>query len=154
MDDEITAYIKANRGTYTDQAIRETLVAVGHDPGAIDEAFRRLGLVAPPDTADGAAASSGPSGLLELAWILFVLCGVAGLAGFLLAGSLGSGGSLSIFVGSYVGIGLVIVLLLRWAVPRFGLRGIWAVLLGLLLVPTFGGLMLGTCAVAFAIGRG
>jgi hypothetical protein len=33
MDEEVTAYIKANRGTYTDQAIRESLPAVGHDPG-------------------------------------------------------------------------------------------------------------------------
>lgn len=153
MEDEITAYIKTNQGTYTDQAIRETLVSVGHEPSAIDAAFRGLGLVAPPDTGEG-AAPSGPSGLLEIAWIAFVLCGLAGLAGFTLALSFSSGGSLPIFLGSYVGIGLLIIFLLRWAVPRFGLRGIWAVLLGIALVPIYGGLMLGTCAAAFAIGRG
>jgi hypothetical protein len=151
MDDEIAAYIKANRGTYTDQAIRETLISVGHEPGAIDEAFRQLGLVAPPD-AD--AAPSGPSGVVELAWIAFIIGGVTGLAGFAMASSFGSGGSLPIFLGLYVGIGLIIIFLLRWAVPKFGLRGIWAVLLGLVLVPVFGGLMLGTCIAAFSIGRG
>jgi hypothetical protein len=156
MDDEITAYIIANRGTYTDQAIRETLIAVGHDPGAIDEAFDALGLVAPPST-DGAAAGR-PSGLLEMAWIAFVIGGLAGLAGLALAGSASSGGSLPLSLGAYVsiyvGIGLLIMFLLRWAVPRFGLRGISAVLLGVALVPVFGALMLGTCGAAFAIGSG
>ena len=156
MDDEITAYIKANRGTYTDQAIRETLISVGHDPGAVDEAFHVLGLVAPPST-EGAAAA-GPSGLVETAWIAFVMGGLAGLAGLALAGQLSSGGSLAVAVGAYIGIyvavGLLIIFLLRWAVARFGLRGIGAVLLGIALVPIFGGLMLGTCIAAFGIGRG
>lgn len=71
-----------------------------------------------------------------------------------MAASFGSGGSLPIFAAAYLGIGFGIVLLLRWAVPRFRIKGIWAGLLGLALIPIFGALMFGTCVAAFSIGRG
>jgi hypothetical protein len=71
-----------------------------------------------------------------------------------MAASFGSGGFFPIFAVGYLGIGFAIILLLRWAVPRFGIKGIWAGLLGLALIPIFGALMFGTCVAAFTIGRG
>ena len=53
MDSEIDGYIRQNRSRYTREAIRAQLIAAGHDPTAIDEAWERLG--AP----SGAATSPG-----------------------------------------------------------------------------------------------
>lgn len=39
----IDDYIRANRGSYTDEAIRDNLVAAGHDPLAVEAAIRRIG---------------------------------------------------------------------------------------------------------------
>ena len=64
-----------------------------------------------------------------------------------------SGGSILVFLIAYIGIGLGIIFLLRWAVPRLGIKGVWAGLLGLVLFPVFGGLMFGTCAAAFNVMR-
>jgi hypothetical protein len=152
----IDDYIKANRGTYTDEAIRQNLLAAGHDSAAIDEAFGRLGPVDGSTTTQAARPSNETSGLVVFAWILFMLGGILGLVGIGMAASFGSGGSwaLPLFLIAYIGIGFGIILLLRWAVPRFGIRGVWGGVLGLLLVPFFGALMFGTCAAAFTIGRG
>ena len=146
MDPNIRDYIESMTGRYTPEAIRANLIAAGHDPAAVDAALAAL--------ASEREASSGPGdGLLAEAWILFIVGGVTGLAGFGMASSFGSGGSFPIFAAGYLGIGFAIVLLLRWAVPRFGIKGIWAGLLGLALIPIFGGLMFGTCVAAFAVGR-
>jgi hypothetical protein len=152
----IDDYIKAYRGTYTDEAMRENLLAAGHELAAIDEAFMRAGPLDGSTTTQAARASSETSGLVVFAWILFVLGGILGLVGIGMAASFGSGGSLPLplFLIAYVGIGFGIILLLRWAVARFGIRGVWGGVLGLLLVPFFGALMFGTCAAAFTIGRG
>lgn len=40
MDPRIDDYIRVNRGTYNDQAIREQLIAAGHDPAEVDTALR------------------------------------------------------------------------------------------------------------------
>lgn len=149
----IDEYIRNNRARYTDVAIRATLMAAGHDPAEIDEAFRRLGS-APPEASAAALAVKGMSALLAFGWLLFILGGIIGLLGIGMAASFGSVGSLPVYLIAYVGIGLGLVLLLRWAEPRLRIRGVWAALLGLLLIPIFGGLMFGTCAAAFAIGRG
>jgi len=154
MDPDPTAiddYIRVNRGTYTDDAIREMLITVGHEPAAIEEGFRRLGL----EPAWNPMPDPGPAtGLIAEAWILFTIGGLLGLAGFSMAASFGSGGSFPIFLVAYIGVGLGIVLLLRWAVPKLGIRGVWAGVIGVALVPIFGALMFGTCAAAFAAGRG
>lgn len=147
----IDEYIRNNRGTYTDEAIRATLISAGHDPADIGEAFRRVG-VAAPQAGAARPAVKGMSALLAFAWLLFVLGGIIGLLGIGMAASFGTIGSLPVYLIAYIGIGLAVVLLLRWAQPR--IRGVWAVVLGLLLIPIFGGLMFGTCAAAFAIGRG
>ena len=146
VDDEITSYIQANRGTYTDQAIREKLIAVGHEPTVVDAAFSKLGLVPPAD----APPMRGPSGLVELAWGAFIVGGVSGLLGFLLAGSSSAEGSLPLFLGSYAAAGLIIIFVLRWAVRKFDLRGLPAVLVGIALIPVFGALMIGTCSAGLA----
>jgi hypothetical protein len=146
MDPKIREYIDANHDRYTPEAIRANLIAAGHDPAAIDEEFAAI-------AAEREARSGPGDGLLVEAWILFIVGGVTGLAGFAMASSLGSGGSFPIFVVAYLVIGLGIILLLRWAVPRLRITGIWAGVVGLALVPIFGVLMFETCAAAFALGR-
>lgn len=148
----IDDYIRTNRGTYTDDAIRDTLVSAGHDRLAVDAAFRRVGYgpawnPGPPSAPDG-------GGLIAEAWILFGVCGLLGLGGFAMASAFSSTGSFPLFLIVYIGLGLGIVLLLRWAVPRLHIRGAWAVVIGFALVPIFGALMFGTCIAAFGIGSG
>jgi hypothetical protein len=141
----IDDYIKANRGTYTDQAIRDNLVAAGHQPAAIDQAFERLGV-----EASAGQPRKPATGLVTFAWILFVLGGLFGLFGFGAGGSYTAGASIPIYVLIFAGVGLLLIFLLRWAVPRFGISGIGAGLIGLALVPIFGALLIGSCAAAFA----
>lgn len=148
MDPNIRAYIESMTGRYTPEAIRANLIAAGHDPAAVDAALAAVA------SERAASSDDGPGdGLLAEAWILFIVGGVTGLAGFGMASSFGSGGFFLLFAAGYLGIGFAIILLLRWAVPRFGIKGIWAGLLGLALIPIFGGLMFGTCVAAFAVGR-
>lgn len=155
MDPKIDAYIRENREKYTGEAIRDQLIASGHDPAAVDEAIQRLGLAAPaaPETA-ARPRVAGMSALVAFGWLLFIVGGITGLLGMAMASSFGSNGSLPIFLIGYVGIGLAIALLLQWAVPRFRIGGVWAALLGVALIPVFAGLMLGICVAAFAASRG
>ena len=145
---EIDDYVRTNRGTYTDEAIRDTLVSAGHDPAAVDSALAASGAQTTWDPEPAAATT--PSGLVSEAWILFIVCGFLGFVGFSMGMSFSGNGSLGIFAIGYIAIGLAIVMLVRWAVPRFGIKGIWAVLLGFAMIPMFGALMLGTCVAAFA----
>jgi hypothetical protein len=140
----ILDYIQANRGTYTDQAIRENLVAAGHEPAAIDAAFAHLGVAAPAGQPPMPA-----TGLVTFAWILFVIAGLIGLAGFGFNGPDISVGSAPIFVLAFGGVGLALILLLRWAIPRFGISGGGAWLIGLGLLPAFFALLYGSCAASF-----
>ncbi|HTI29585.1 MAG TPA: hypothetical protein VL687_04435 [Methylomirabilota bacterium] len=143
---DIDAYIRANRGTYTDEAMRDALIAVGHDASAIEAAFGRLGF----QPGWNPIPDPGPAtGLVAEAWILFIVGGLTALTGFLAASGFNSSGSLPLFLVAYLGIGLAIVLLVRWAVPKLGIRGAWAAVIGVALVPIFGTLMVGTCAAAF-----
>jgi hypothetical protein len=146
MDPKIGDYIRANHDRYAPEAIRAQLVNAGHDPTAIDEELAAF-------ASERATTSGVTDALLAEARILLIVGGVAGLAGFALASSLGPGGSLPVFLVAYLGIGLGIMVLLRWAVPRLRIKGMWASILGLALIPIFGALMYGTCAAAFAFGR-
>ena len=137
----IDEYIRANRGRYTDEAIRKTLASAGHDPAAIEEAYRRV------------TAPRLATGLVTEAWVLLGVGGALGLLGFGLASSFGTSTGLPLFLLGYAGIGTGLALLLRWAVPRFGIRGGWGGLIGFLLVPAYGALMFGTCLAAFKIGQ-
>lgn len=151
-DPTIDEYIRANRGRYTDDAIRDTLVAAGHDRLAVDAAFRRVGFG--PDWNPAPAPSRGSSGLLTEAWTLFIVCGVLGLGGFAMASAFSTTGSFPVFLIVYIGIGLAIVLLVRWMVRKVGIKGAWAGVIAVALVPIFGALMFGTCIAAFGIGSG
>jgi hypothetical protein len=142
----IEQYIKANRGTYADQAIREKLISVGHDPAAIDEAFGRLGVAVPSEVDTRPRPATG---LVGFAWSLFVISGLIGLAGFGFNGPDISVGSAPIFVLAFGGVGLALILLLRWAIPRFGISGGGAWLIGLGLLPAFFALLYGSCAASF-----
>lgn len=147
MDPKIRDYIQVNHDRYAPDAIRTQLIAAGHDPAAVDAALAAV-------ASERATRSSDANGLLTEAWILFIVGGVAGLAGFGMAASFRSDGIFPIFAVGYLGIGFGIIVLLRWAVPTLRIKGIWAGLLGLALIPIFGALMFGTCVAAFSIGRG
>ena len=57
MDPKIIEYIRENRGRYAREAIRERLIAAGHDPGQVDAAL------ASPETAHdtpGTPSKPGP----------------------------------------------------------------------------------------------
>ena len=154
--DGIEQYIREHRPRYTDEAIRKNLIAAGHGPAAIDEAFRRFGPVGQPTPGEATRPSNDQSGLMVFTWTLYILGGIVGLLGVALAASFGSGAGLAvpIFLVAYLGVGFGIILLLRWAVPRFAIKGIWVGMLSLALVPIFGALMFGTCVAAFTVGRG
>ncbi|MDP9468325.1 MAG: hypothetical protein M3P32_06245 [Chloroflexota bacterium] len=149
---QIAEYIRANGEKYTREAIRDQLVAAGHDPAQIDAALERE---------MGSARDGAPgAGLAVFAMVLFILAAVIGAFGaVLLLGSayVGSVSAPIFLVGyavSYAAIGYGIVRLLRWAGPRFRIRGAWAGLLGVALIPAYGALMFGTCLGAFTIARG
>lgn len=141
--DAINDYIEANRGSYTDQAIRENLVAAGHDPAAIDEALARLGAATPPTPAPKPA-----TGLVTFAWFLFAFGGVVGLAGFGMGGYFIAGASVPLFLLVFGGIGFVVILLLSWAIPHYGIQGTGAFWIGLVLAPFYAALLYGGCAAA------
>jgi hypothetical protein len=42
VDKSVADYIRANRDKYTREAIRDQLLAAGHDQSAIDEAWRAI----------------------------------------------------------------------------------------------------------------
>ena len=146
MDPKIGDYIRTHRDRYTPETIRAQLVDAGYDSAAVDAELAAL-------ASEPATTSAVTNALLAEARVLLIVCGVAGLAGFALASSFGPGGSLLVYLAAYLGIGLGLMMLLRWAVPRLGIKGVWASILGLALIPIFGVLMYGTCAAAFAFGR-
>ena len=101
-DDTIVQYILANRERYTREALREQLVAAGHDEAAIDAGFRAADAIARaagrldlrPRAAVIAAVGYG------VGWLLFGLYLSAG------SGSSGVSGALAL----YLGLGLLISL--------------------------------------------
>ena len=145
MDSGIDDYIKRNRGTYTDQAIRDNLEAAGHEPAAIDQAFARVGVAAP-----AAQPRKPATGMVTFASVLLVIGGLFGLGGFAAGGSYVAGASIPLYLLVFGGIGIVLIFILRWAVRRFGISGGGAFLIGLALVPIYGALLIGGCAAAFS----
>lgn len=145
---QMADYIRANAQKYTREAIRARLLAAGHDPAQIDAAWEL-------------EMASAAGGLVALAKVLFVVGALLGAVGaFAALGASSYTGSVSaplFLIGyaiSYGAIGYGVVRLLRWAVPRYRIRGLWAGLLALVLLPAYGALMLGTCAGAFTFARG
>ncbi len=143
----IDQYITANRGTYADQAIRERLVSAGHDPAAIDEAFGRLGS---RGSATGELHPKPATGLVGFAWVLFAIGGLVGIAGFGAGGYFVAGASVPLFLLTFGAIGLGLIALLAWAIPRYQIGGGAGWLIGLALPVAFFALLYGSCAAAFS----
>jgi len=150
MRSEIEAYIREHGSTYTTDALRNQLIAAGHDPSVVDAALREAEAAAPPATQRG-------SGAAEVAWILYIGGGVVGAASALLLASLsatiGSGRAniplfFVVYAIAYLGLGYLVVRLVDATASAFRIHGLGAVLLGIGLVPVFGLLMFGTCVAA------
>lgn len=106
MDPGMDAYIRANRGQYTDEAIRGQLIAAGHDAGAVDRAFEAIDQGAAPLTeqpgppywrwvfgVNGAVLVVVTAALLiggsTYAWPAFVVLGIVLLIAIAITGSIG-----------------------------------------------------------------
>lgn len=111
----IEDYIKANRGTYTDQAIREQLIAAGHDPAAVDAR-----LAASPSTrTKSAGRTRGRIYVWSVFWIGAVV--ILLLVGVLLSVSYNSTVAMRVslfglaWLGGYLVLGYFVV---RWVSRR------------------------------------
>lgn len=147
MDPNIDEYVRANRDRYTHEAIREQLIAAGHDPATVDAALERA----------ATPARQATSGLASLSTGLYLTGAALGFLGWLAALGFSSSFNLPVailfFAATYLGIGYLLTRLIRWSTGKWQIRGIWAGLLGLVLFPIFGALALGTCLGSFAIGN-
>lgn len=106
MDDPIRDYISANREKYTPEAIREQLLAAGHDMAAVDAALAEWPA---PTVTEGSDAARKTFGRWALGLHAGALVGVVGLL-WLIYGTR---------VSTYLGIGAVIlavVLLIGWGI--------------------------------------
>ncbi|MEX0626987.1 MAG: hypothetical protein WD402_10615 [Chloroflexota bacterium] len=136
MNEQIRDYIQENRQKYTREAIRDQLIAAGHDAAQIDGAWA-LEMASP--------ASQSGDGLSMLARALFVLGMLVGAFGALALTTSSYVGSVSALIFlpgyavSYVAVGYGIVRLLRWAEAAFRIPAILGVLIGLALLPIYGG---------------
>lgn len=68
MDDRIDTYIRENRARYTRAAIRQQLVAAGHDPTAIDQALANIR----PESAGSQSRVRTTSERLQSGWAIFL----------------------------------------------------------------------------------
>jgi hypothetical protein len=136
VDQSIADYIRANRDKYTREAIRDQLIAAGHDHGAIDEAWHAV--EAEATGAQGPPASRVGIVAYVVIWYLF-----GGL--FTLAGATGSG------LGWFPPVYLVVGGVVAYLVTRIPVRGMgW--LLAVPLVPiAFFLVWYGTCVAAYSV---
>jgi len=146
MRSEIDAYIREHGAKYTTDALRRQLIDAGHDPSEVDAAMR--------EAASGAATRQG-SAVADVARVLYAIGALVGALGaFLLLSLSGFGASfnaplfIAVYAIAYLGLGYVLVRLVRAAASAFRIDGLGAVLLSIVLVPVFGLLMFGTCFAA------
>jgi hypothetical protein len=168
MDPRIDEYIRSNRATYTREAIRAQLVNAGHDPADVDAAWDRVEAGPAPSgpvgwnarPPDGRGSALDASALPPFAMTLFLVGGIVGALGALLALGLqtsinGIGTNAVLFIAIYVavygGVGLGVIWLTRLAARRMTIRGVWVVLAGMALLPIFGFAMFGGCLAAFGV---
>jgi hypothetical protein len=167
MDPRIDEYIRSNRATYTREAIRAQLVSAGHDLADVDAAWDRVEAGSAPSVLggwnprppDSRGSALDASALPPFAMTLFLVGGIVGALGALLALGLqtsnGSGTYAVLVIVTYVvvygGLGLGVVWLTRVAARRLAIRGVWAVLAGMALLPIFGFAMFGGCLAAFGV---
>lgn len=151
MRPEIEAYLREHGPKYTTDALRRELITAGHDPDEVDAALRET-----KATRSGTDKTPSSSGISDAAWALYLIGAVLGALGALLAVALaGMVNSatyavlfLAIYAITYLGLGYLLVRLVRWVASEFEIHGVGAVLLGLVLMPVFGALMFGTCVAA------
>jgi hypothetical protein len=150
--DPVRDYVRANLQTMTREAIRDRLVAAGHDPARVDDVREQEWTGFAPAATDRA--------LWTTALILFVCGGVVGAAGALLLTTFVSdhGGSAALFLGlyavAYVLSGLAIAIAVRSAARAWRISGGWAVVIGVVMVPVYAVLMYGTCVAAESLSSG
>ena len=141
-NDPIRDYIRANRDRYTREAIREQLIAAGHRAEDIDRAWEELATAEPPP--------SRFNGLAVFALVLLVVGAAFAAFGALLVTSFnyviarGPAGFFVLYAVLYLGIGSVII----WVASQIRVSGTAQFVLGILLVPVYISLMLGTCLAA------
>ena len=143
--DPIRDYILANRDRYTRGAIREQLIAAGHDAEDVDRIWEELG---PTEE-----RPSRFNGLAIFAVVLLVIGAAVGAFGGLLIASLnasysGSDTGVVRFFLVYAAFYLVIGSILVWVATRIRASDGVQLLLGVLLIPVYIGLMFGTCVAA------
>lgn len=136
MDQGIADYIRTNRDKYTRGAIRDQLLAAGHDQAAIDEAWEAVEADAPGNPPEPSRA-----GIVIYVLVWYVL-------GALITLPIALGAGLVWFIVLYLVVGGVVAYL----VTRIQVAGAgW--LLAVPLVPiAFALIAFGTCVAAYSIG--
>lgn len=149
--DPVRDYILANMRMNTRESITRELLAAGHDPAHVDAVWQQ--------ELRAASVSGTRRSLSALSVSLFIVGGVVGGLGALLIAGLSSGQQVSapvfwaLYAIVYLAVGYGILRLVGWAVPRFGITGWLASLVGLLLVPAYGVLMFGGCLATYGIAQ-
>jgi hypothetical protein len=152
--DPIRDYIRANMRTNTREAIVQQLVAAGHDQARIDAVWH--------EESRAMSVARAKSTLTGVGLSLFIVLGLLGALGALAIGGMsGSYGlpqlSLPLFwllyAILYLTIGYGILRLIGWAIPRFGITGWLAGLMGLLMVAGYAVLMFGGCLATYGIAQ-
>ena len=136
MDQGIADYIRTNRDKYTKGAIRDQLLAAGHDQAAIDEAWQAVETDPPGNPPEPSRA-----GIVIYVLVWYVL-------GALITLPIALGSGLVWFIVLYLVVGGVVAYL----VTRIQVAGAgW--LLAVPLVPiAFALIAFGTCVAAYSIG--
>ncbi len=150
--DPVRDYIHANMGTNTREAITKALVAAGHDQAHVDAVWQ--------EEWRAASVSGTRRSLTALSVSLFIVGGVAGGLGALLIGGVSSGQQAgpglvfwALYAVVYLAVGYGILRFVGWAVPRFGITGWLAGLIGVVLFPVYGVLMFGGCLATYGIAQ-
>ena len=143
VNDPIRSYIRANREKYTEEAVRDQLLAAGHDREAIDEAWRLE--LDPAGKVPGATARKVRTG-----WaIVIYVYGVLALLYSAVTTSTQAGSS-RIFVLLFLVIFAVAgYFVVRWIARWRPLTGFGQLLVAIFVVPLIFGLVaFGSCVVA------
>ena len=133
MNPGMDTYIRENLGKYTSEAIREQLIAAGHDPTQVDAALARV-------AAEAASGASGRGGIMAYVVVWFII----GMAASLL-----SLGSFPLFIPVFALVGGAVGFLMS-RIPVSG----WGWLLAAPLVPVvFFFVWWGTCLATYNMTR-
>jgi hypothetical protein len=150
--DPVRDYIRANMRTNTREAIMQALVDAGHDRARVDAVWH--------EESRALAVEGARSTLTGLGMSLFIVLGILGGLGALLMVSINGDTTdpppalfLALYAVVYLAVGYGIVRLIAWAIPRFGISGWLAGLIGLLMVAAYGVLMFGGCLATYGLAQ-